>query len=174
MRHLNGNQYELNEKWRSVSGAFKLSLYLSAMGVLTSDLIARYVMDDNLFGFRDHGVARAWIYIFEMYVLALPIICVVIFRRLSGYKYPKHTIVSRIILTIFSFVFCPLLALAPVLLLILGDSAVGQSLAAYRAFSGSALGLFIGGAFFVYVAAIMAWALLVCLPNIWIQSTKDI
>lgn len=174
MRHLNNGQNERNERWRAVSATFKFAIYLSAAGVIVSDIIARYVMSDDLFRHNDQEIVRAWIYISVMYALALPILCIIIFRSLYGYKYPDHKLADRIILTIFSLIFCPFLALAPVLLLLIGDSATGRSLAAYRAFSGTVLGLFMGGTFFVYVAAIMAWALLVYLPNIWIESPKDI
>ena len=165
-------QSSRNEMWQRVSRMFKSTIFMSVLATGVSEALAMVPKVASYFHGTDPDNARAWIYIWLVYLVLLPALLMRISKALSGYKPPRHPISARIVLTIFGVVMCSMLVALPAVLLISGKDTVGRAHLAYLTLTNNIVGLALFGGFLVYGVAIAAWILFIGIPKFWIESNE--
>ena len=114
----------------------------------------------------DHQV-RAWIYIFVLYVVIVPVIYLRIIESFSSLKTPDNTLEKRILVTILTFSLSLFICFLPIIVMFIGPDSVGRASAFYHLFVDTLFGLFLCGAMMGYSIALFAWCMSFGLFRLW-------
>ena len=119
------------------------------------------------------GVLRALAYFCAMYVFVVPPFAYLFHRKLKNYKPPFHTLIQKIIYTLFCTVLLGVICAFPFIFLLTENTSYGYPGFVYRVLTGSILGLPVIGALFSYAATLCFWLLFYAIPKMWISSANQ-
>lgn len=123
----------------------------------------------------DTGRLRALIYLILGYASLVPIYFFKFDRLLRASPPPKKGLSDKIFLTLFGVIFLGAFVLIPFGFALMANVAAGRASVFVSSFTGSFIGLVIGGAFLLYSVTFGFWLLLRGIPRLWIgQSWQDI
>lgn len=160
--------------WKRISVLFKHVLWISLLMCVLAHMLVDVPEVVRLVPDGEFPVARAWIYVVLMYVIAVPVLFAAMVRSLASYRPPQHALGKRLVIASFAVVMCALWILSPLAVLLLGPDAAGRAHLAYVAFTGNFFGTILAGALLFYSVAVAAWLTLVGVPRLWSSSNTSL
>lgn len=121
----------------------------------------------------DKDQARAWLYIFAMYTMILPILFWRMRYLLSEHVVPSQPLSKRLIISIIALFLGPILLFIPFIVMVLGADNLGRAGLIYIFFVNSFLGLFIVGAAMFFSVSLFLWCLFVGVKKIWFSPIDE-